>query len=212
MSPVPRYAAVALPVTAIVALVAAAALAVAMPGGRCSDALALFASVAALCAAQERRTQDMILATGLAVGLAPAGLLLAPLCVGIAIRRGAARTLPIGASVAIVVSRLLPWPTLAPTLPNLAAWALVRPDALALVAAIGIGMAAWLGARASTPMPGALLAEARLGVVLLACVLPLPLGVLGIVVVLAALPLPARPRLQAANDNRVLRRTVRLAA
>ena len=60
--------------------------------------------------------------------------------------------------------------------------------------------------------PGALIAEARLGAILLACVLPLPIGVLGVVLTLAALPLPARPRLQAANDNVVHRRTVRLAA
>lgn len=212
MSPVPRFVATPFPSPAILALAAAAALVVVMPGGRWSDALALLASVAALCAAQERRTRDMIVAAGLALGLAPAGLLLAPLCVGVAIRRGAARHLPIAALVAILVSRALPWPAPVPTLPNLAALAALHPDMLALVAAIGIGTAAWLCARASTLMPGALLAEARLGGVLLACVVPLPMGALGIVLMLAALPLPARPPLSAANDNAALRRTVRLAA
>jgi len=42
--------------------------------------------------------------------------------------------------------------------------------------------------------------------------LPLPPGVLGFVVMVLALPLPTPIRCQAANDNIVVRRPIRLAA
>lgn len=201
------------PALLVAALMVAAMLAAALPGGRWSDTLALFASAAALFAAQERRPYDMIAAAGIAAGLAPAGLLLAPLCLGVSIRQGAARRLPLAAVAAMLVHSALPWSVPMPTLPNLAMIAATYPDALALIAAIGTGTGAWLAARASIAMPGDILTEAKWGAILLAGVLPLPVGALGAVLILAALPLPSRPRLHAANDNIALpRRRVRLAA
>jgi hypothetical protein len=210
---VPRLRQPAPPAMLVTALAVAAMLAVALPGGRWSDTLALLASAASLFAAQERRPYDMIAAAGIAAGLAPAGLLLAPLCLGLAIRQGAARQLPLATIAAALVHWALPWSIPGPTLPNLATVAVVCPDVAALIAAIGIGTAAWLAARASIAMPGDILIEARWGAILLAGVLPLPIGALGVVLVLAALPLPSRPRRHAANDNSALpRRRMRLAA
>lgn len=211
--PVPHQTAFALaPAPRIAALCAAALLAFLLPEGRPGDTLALLATAAALFAAHERRDRDMLLATGLAIGLAPAGLLFAPLCIGLAIRRKAARDLPIAAGATLLTGFVLPWPPIAPTLPNLALLTSALPSSLALIVAFGIGMAAWLGARALVLPAGGVFAEARLGALLLAAVLPLPIGALGFVLMLAALPLPAPPRLHAANDNVALRRTVRLAA
>lgn len=196
----------------IAALAAAAVLAALLPGGRWSDMLALLAAAAALFAAQEGRSRDMLIAAGLAGGLAPAGLLLAPLCIGLAFRRRAAGDLPVAIGIAALVAYALPWTRPVAALPNLAMIAETVPSSLALVAAIGVGIAAWLGARASILPAGDVFAEARLGALLLATVLPLPLGALGFVLMLAALPLPSPRRLHAANDNIVVRRTVRLAA
>ncbi len=194
------------------ALCAAAMLAAMLPGGRWSDMLALLAAAAALSAAHDGRNRDMLVAAGLAAGLAPAGLLLAPLCIGLAIRRRAARHLPVALIVGLLTASALPWSRPIPALPNLALVAQTLPSSLALVAPLGIGIAAWLGARATARPPGGTFAEARLGALLLATVLPLPPGVLGFVLMLAALPLPAPRRLHAANDNSVVRRVVRLAA
>lgn len=206
------YQTVAAPVPLLCALAIAALLASVLPGGRWSDTLALLASTAALFAGHERRDRDMLAAAGLAAGLAPAGMLLAPLFVGLAVRRQAARYLPMALLIGLAVNHLLAWPEPAAAVPNLAALAALIPGSLALVVATGIGVAAWLGARASILTPTALFREARLGVVLLAIVLPLPVGALGFVLMFAALPLPSPPRLMAANDNLVLRRTIRLAA
>ncbi len=192
----------------VAALAVAAMLTGALPGGGWNDALALLASVAALIGAQERRDRDMIVAVALAAGLAPAGWLLVPLCAGLAIRRGATRHLCYAPIVGTAVLRLLPWPDTAVTLPNLAAVVAVAPAMLALVAAFGLGAAAWLGARASILPPAGVLAEARFGAILLASVLPLPLSALCFVLTFAALPLPSPPRLRAANDNVVLRRAL----
>lgn len=212
MIAIPRPAVSALPLPIVAPLIAAALLAGLLPGGRWSDALALLASVAALCAAHEKRTGAMIVAAGLAAGLAPAGLLLAPLWLGLAIQRRAVRLLPNAAVTAALANLALPWPTPVLTLPNLAKVAAAYPDASPLIATIGIGMAAWLAARASVSTSGVLWSEARLGAILMASVLPLPVSALGIVVMLAALPQPRRPLLDAANDNVVGRRTIRLAA
>lgn len=210
---VPRLRQPVDPALLVTALAVAAMLAVALPGGRWSDTLALLAGVTALFAAQERRPHDMIAAAGIAAGLAPAGLLLAPLCLGLAIRQGAARQLPLAGIAAMLVQWALPWSIPEPTLPNLATVAVACPDAFALIAAIGIGTGAWLTARASIAMPGGILTEAKWGAILLAGVLPLPIGTLGVVLILAALPRRSRPARHAANDNIALpRRRVRLAA
>ena len=187
-------------------------LAVLLPGGQWSDGLALLASIAALCAAHERRNGVMIVAAGLAAGLAPAGFLLAPLCLGLAIKRRAIRLLPYAAVTAALANFALPLPTPAPPLPNLAAVVATYPDTLALIAAVGIGIAAWLAARASVSTPSVLMHEARLGAILMAGVLPLPMSALGIVLMLAVLHLPKRPRLDAANDNVLGQRTIPVAA
>ena len=201
------------PALLVVALVGAALLAGVLPGGTWNDTLALLASAAALFAGHERRDRDMIVAAALAAGLAPAGWLLAPLWLGSAICRARARRhLPVAALAGAMVSLMLPWPTPDAALPNLALLGSLLPATFALVVALGVGLAAWLGTRASVSPPGALFAEARLGAILLAAVLPLPSGVLGFVLILAAMPLPSPSRLRAANDNLILRRTVRLAA
>ena len=193
-------------------VIAAALLAGLLPGGGWGDSLALFATVAALVAAGERRDRDMLLAAGLAAGLAPAGLLLAPLCLGLAFRRGVVRHLPGAGLAGAAIATMLPWAAPVATLPNLAALAMHVPASLALVVAIGTGLAAWLAARAAslpTTTP-ALFAEARLGMLVLASALPLPPGAIGVLLLVATLPLPAPPR--AANDNCTRRIPVRLTA
>lgn len=201
------------PVTLIGALVASAWLAAGLPGGRWSDALALLASAAALFAAHDHRDRDMIVAAGLAAGLAPAGWVLAPLWLGWAIRRPSVRRhVPLGALAAALACVMLPWSAPATTLPNLAALAVAMPTTWALVIAASVGCAAWLFARASTLTRPALFTEARLGAILLAALLPLPLGVLGFALVLAALPIPVARHGHAANDNMMLQRTTRRAA
>jgi hypothetical protein len=206
------YQTVAAPVPLLCALATAALFASVLPGGRWSDTLALLASTAALFAGHERRDRDMLAAAGLAAGLAPAGMLLAPLFVGLAVRRQAVRYLPLALLIGLAGSHLLPWPGLPATLPNLAALVTMMPESLALVVAAGIGVAAWLGARASMLAPATLFHEARLGVVVLAIIWPLPIGALAFVLMFAALPLPSPPRRMAANDNIALRRAIRLAA
>ncbi|MCP3735395.1 hypothetical protein M9979_10995 [Sphingomonas sp. RP10(2022)] len=200
------------PVLPMAALAAAALLAGLLPGGRWSDMLALLASVAALCAAHERRTRDMLIAAGLSVGLAPVGLLLAPLCAGLAIRQRGARHMPVAVLAAALVAFALPWSAPLATLPNLATLAGTWPASLGLIVAFGAGIAAWIGARASILPPGALFAEARLATLMLAAFVPLPVGAIGFIVMIVALPLPAAPCLRAANDNAAYRRIVGLAA
>ena len=224
MPHVPRPATPALPAPIgsglIVGLAAAAMLAALLPGGRWADALALLASGAALFAAHERRTRDMIVAAGIGAALAPSGLLLAPLCLGLTIGRRGARHLPLAALAATITTVATPWAPPVPTLPNLAyaasapasaasAW----PGVHALVVAIGIGAGAWLCARASILRPRALFAEARLGAALLAALLPLPVGLAGVVLLIAFVGVPGRAPLPPANDNVAFhRRTIRLAA
>ncbi|MFN3435371.1 MAG: hypothetical protein ACK4ZY_13355 [Sphingomonas sp.] len=184
-----------------------------LPGGDRTVALALLAAVSALVAGQECRHRDMLVAAGIAAALAPAGWLVAPLCLGRAFARGAGRHLLIAAAAGGAVYVALPWQAHIAALPNLATLAMAAPDSLALVAALGTGCAAWIAARAASAPAAAFLHEARLGVVLLAAILPLPMAALGFVLVLAALPLPASPRRSAANDNAPVRRIrVRLAA
>jgi len=212
MSPLPLSRQSIAPAPLVMALCAAALLALVLPGGRWSDMVALLASVAAMVAGHDRRERDMLVAAGIAAGLAPVGLLVTPLAIGLAIGRGEARHLPLGGLIALTAWVALPWAPVAPALPNLALLATEAPTTLALVVAIGFGTAMWLGARATTTPASALFVEARLGVTVLAAILPLPLGCLGFVLMLAALPLPAvRPK-RAANDNAVARRIVRLAA
>lgn len=209
----PFTAPATLPVALIVSLAAAAAWAGLLPEGRWNDALALAAGAAALLAGHDRRDRDMVAAGGLAMGLAPAGWLLAPLMLGMAMGRATARRhLPLGLTIATLAWVALPWTTTSVGLPNLAALAQAFPSLLALVVALGVGVAAWLTARASVVAPAALFVEARLGVILLAGLLPLPVGVTAFVLLMAILPLPTPPRLTAANDNAVYRPTIRLAA
>jgi len=200
------------PTSWMAASVPAAVLTALLPGGRWSDMLALLATAATLFAAREGRNRDMLVAAGLAAGLAPAGLLLAPLCVGLAFRRHVAGYLPVAIGFAVLVAWNLPWTRPGPALFNLSTIADLVPPSLAPITAIGAGIAACLGARASTLPAGGEFAEARLGALLLAGVLPLPLGALGFILMLAVLPLPSPRQLHAANDNVVVRRTVRLAA
>lgn len=209
---IPMVRPVPSPVPLLAALGAAALLAGALPGTRWSDTAALLALVAALFAGHERRMRDMLVAAGLATGLAPVGLLLAPLCVGLAIRHRAVRHVPIACLTMALTHWALPWPMPGAALPNLSALMDVWPDGIAIVVAIGAGLAAWLVARASMLPSAALPAEARLGTLLLAIVLPLPLAALGFILMMAALPWPAARQLCAANDNVVDRRIVRLAA
>jgi hypothetical protein len=196
----------------VAALASAAILAGLLPDTGWSDALALLAITAALFAAHERRHRDMAIAAALSVALSPAGLLLAPLCLGLSINRGAIRYLPVAAVTGLLVATQLPWATPAAQLPNLAMLPAAWPASLALVAAIGVGASAWLAARGTVARPAALFAEARLGIVVLAMLLPLPPGVLGFVVMIVALPFQTPVRCQAANDNIVVRRAIRLAA
>lgn len=193
-------------------LVAAALLVALLPGGRWADATALVALGAALAAADARRTAVMALVTGLAVGLSPAGLLLVPCAVGTAIRQRGARHLPIGIAAALAVAVLRGWTVPAAGLPNAVALAAAVPDAAGLLLATGVGVAAWLTARASAIAPAALWREARLGMALLACLLPLPAGVVPFLLVVLAWRLPAAPRLSAANDNGLPLPSLRLAA
>jgi hypothetical protein len=191
----------------------AALLVMILPGGGWNDGLALLASMTAVWAGHERRNRAMVVAAGLAAGLGPAGWLLMPLCTGLAIRRNALRHLPVALLVGAAAHVALPWPGAGTPLPNLAVVASALPDGLALIVGLGAGTAAWLGARGCTLSPPAMFAEARLGVALMAALLPLPLGILALVVALATLPLPAGRRRRAANDNAVVRRQpIRLAA
>ncbi|MEH3157504.1 MAG: hypothetical protein PGN08_00450 [Sphingomonas taxi] len=178
-----------------------------LPGGGWSESTALLALVAGIEAVRQRRTLAVAVAAGLAVGIAPAGLLLAPLFAGWTIRQGRARHLPIMVLSAAIIMWLSPWAMPAVTLPNLALLPTHAPESLALVAALGCGVAAWLLARASVQPPGAVLHEARLGTLALAAILPLSPGALLFVLAIAALPLPPRPR--AANDNAACRRSRR---
>ncbi len=104
----------------VAALASAAVLAGLLPDTGWSDALALLAITAALFAAHERRHRDMVIAAALGVALSPAGLLLAPLCLGLAIGRGAIRHLPVAAVIGLLVATRLPWTAPAAQLPNLA--------------------------------------------------------------------------------------------
>lgn len=193
-------------------LCGAALLALILPGGQWSDMLALLASTAALLAGYERRDRDMVVAAGLAAGLAPAGLLLTPLAIGLVIGRHGMRHLPLGALVALITWTALPWTVIHPALPNLALLAAAVPRVSALVATAGAGAAAWLTARATITSRAGVFGEARLCALILAVVVPLPMGAIGFVLMLAAMPVPATPRRRAANDNPALRRILRLAA
>ncbi len=213
MVPHRRPPPVSLPVSPVV-LVLAAACAGALPGAGPNDALALLAAAAALVAGSERRHLAMLVAAGLATGLAPAGLLVVPLCIGAAIGRGAARQLPLAAVAAGFSCMLAPWHVSVAMLPNLAALAAAAPQGAALVAAVGAGCAAWLAAHAAaSPPTGRWWHDARLCALVLTGILPLAPATLAFVVALAVLPWPVARRPSAANDNMPVRRVpIRLAA
>ncbi len=174
--------------------------------------LALLAATAALFAAHEGRNRDITLAAGIMVGMGTAGLLLAPLYLGLVIKRNGVWHLLLATLIGATVAIFLPWTPPTASLPNLSALAISHPQSWALVAAASVGGSAWLTARASVLMPAALFAEARTGAMLLVVLLPLPIGVSGFALVLLVWPLPAPSRLHAANDDAVHRRTIRLAA
>lgn len=192
------------------ALAMAAIAAGVLPGGGWSESIALLALVAGIVAAQQRQARAVAVAAGLAAGLAPAGLLLAPLFAGWTIRHGGARHLPIMILTGTVLTWLSPWTLPTIGLPNLALLATQAPESLTLVAALGCGVAAWLLARASAQPRGVVWHEARLGTLAMAAIVPLSPGALLFVLTMAALPLPARPR--AANDNAACRRLRRYEA
>lgn len=203
------------PVTPSVAIAVLSAVPLAtglMPGACGRDAIALFAMTAAVFAAHERRDRDMLVAATLGAATSSAALLLAPLVLGLAIGRGAARHLPLSLAMGAAVAWLAPWSPPAVPLPNLATLTVATPTMLGLWVAPAAGIGAWLVARASVAAHGAVFAEARLGTLLLAALLPLPLDTLGFVILIAALPLPEPRRLHAANDNLASRRTIHLAA
>lgn len=209
MSLAPRPAS---PPAIVAALALAALVAGALPDTGWNDALALFATTAALFAAHERRCRDMLVAAAIGSALSPAGLLLAPLFLGLAFNLRGTRHLPVAALVATLVALQTSWSLPLVPLPNLAILPNAWPVSLALVVAGGPGVAAWLAARASAAPRAMLFAEARLGTLLMAACLPLPPGALAFVAMIAALPLPAPALPRAANDNSLGRRVIRLAA
>lgn len=163
----------------------------------CAIALA-----AMLKAEREGRPAAMLVATGIAVGSAPGGLLIVPIALGVSIRRGswpfAAFAAFLGATVGYGLGN---W-TADDTLPNLAVLALRKPDLIALIAAIATGTAVYIAADASSRRLPA--RDILTGTIALACFVPTP-PVVALAFVLVLLPelMQSTPP-RAANDDPIL--------
>ena len=197
------------------ALIAIASLVLAsIPGNGPAAVLCGLAICAGLVAALDRRGPAMMAATGIAIGLAPAGLLLAPLMLGLAIRRRVWCALPLVPIPAIAIAAATGgWPRL-PPLPGfhlvVAAW----PATIVPVAALGAALAAWAAAASASPAGDHALRRIA-GIALLGGTLVLPVSgatlLLPLILVFGTHPRASR-RPRAANDNPRVRRIVRLAA
>ncbi|MDQ2893982.1 MAG: hypothetical protein M3R64_12975 [Pseudomonadota bacterium] len=192
----------------------ASALAFAMPGGA-SAAICGLALCGALVAALDRRHGAMLAALGIAIGLGAAGLLLAPLIIGVTIRRRAWRALPLvpitGGATWLTVG---PWST-GPTLPTLAAAVSEWPSLFAMGVAAGVAFATWIAADASSA-GASIIGRKRFVLIALlggALFVPTPVAALSLPLLLVvATESTGRPRHRAANDNQPVRRIGRLAA
>ena len=137
------------PAPPLALLAAAASVAALTPSADAAAILCGLALAASLVAAIEGRPSAMLAATGVSIGLAPGGLILAPLMLGLAIRRRAAcRLAVIPLAAAATWTATGGW-TRAATLPSLYELALARVDLGALILAVGVGFAAWTAAAAS---------------------------------------------------------------
>ena len=163
-----------------------------------------------LVAANDRRLSAMMLASGVAVGCAPAGLLLAPFAIGMAVRQRSWRRLPLMPVATLVTAwSLTGWPVM-PTLPSLWGLVPVHPHLLALIAAASGGVAVWIiadTASLTTHDKGPL--RSLLSLALIVPTAPIAL-LFPLLVALATAISPARQC--AANDNPLVSRVPRLAA
>jgi len=193
----------------------AALMLVAMGGTEVTAILSGLAACAAIVAAVERRHVATITAAALAMGLGPIGLLVAPIALGIAVATRRAALGPHAAAGAITTWRVLGDWTAGEAVPTLFSLVGYRPQLFALVSAIAIAFSAWLSAsvsdrHASEP---AMLRLAAIAVIGGAVIVPMPVTALMLPILLVtswrpAVTLPPR----AANDDRLVRSTIRLAA
>ena len=200
------------PFTLLAATVGALAL---MPGAVPVAILCGLALAASLIAAIEGRSRAMLAATGIAVGLSSGGMILAPLIVGVVIRRRAGRMLPILPLVAVATWFAIGGWSRSGTLPSLYDLALSRIDLSALIFAAVAGTMSFIAAEASArPLFGRHLLDAAIASsCVIALFVPTTAAALILPLVVALDMRGARTSriALAANDNRVVPR-LRLAA
>lgn len=163
-----------------------------------------------LTAAFTRRWTAMAIAAGVAGGLSPAGLILAPLAIGLSIRVRSVRLPVLGIGVGAVVATTVGWRATAspPSLPSLLDVAIAHPGVAGLVVATGAGLAGWVAATATRP--GTLAAGGVAGTLALAAFAPMPPVTLALAA-MAIMTCYRRPPRQtpAANDNSLMRPAMR---
>jgi hypothetical protein len=165
------------------------------------------ALAAGLTAAFTRRWTAMAIAAGVAGGLSPAGLILAPLAIGLSIRVRSVRLPVLGIGAGAVVATTVGWRATA-SLPSLLDVAIAHPGVAGLVVATGAGLAGWVAATATRP--GALAAGGVAGTLALAAFVPMPPVTLALaaMAIMTCYRRPAR-RTPAANDNSLMRPAMR---
>ena len=200
------------PFTLLSAMTGALAL---IPSADATAILCGLALAASLIAAIEGRSRAMLAATGVAVGLSSGGMIFAPLIVGVAIRRGAGRILPILPLVGIVTWLAIGGWSRSGALPSLYDLALARTDLSALIFAATVGLMSFVGAEASArPLFGRNLLDAA---VASSCAIALfvPTAaaslILPLVVAMGTRGAEKRRIARSANDNPVMPR-LRLTA
>lgn len=185
------------------------------PGHDDSAVLCGLALAALLFAAVEQRPRAMLAAGGIAIGLTPGGIILAPVAIGLAIRHQLTHwliLLPVTAVATWLAIGGEPGPT---ALPSLYSVAVAHLAVAALVAAAGIGLAAWTTAEASSRARHGhrLLVFATINALSLALFVPTAIETLALLIVLlAAARLSHGPLVRAANDEPIIPRGLRVAA
>ena len=150
----------ALPVALMVALCITVE---AISRGRPAALLCDFTLIAVVVAAIERRHGAMLVATGMAIGLAPFGAMLLPLAIGIVVqRRVGATTLLLIPATACATMLAIGAMSVADVRVAIGLWAILPVPALyGLLVAIALGSLAWLtAALTARPLHGADLALA----------------------------------------------------
>ncbi|MDE0879201.1 MAG: hypothetical protein OSB00_11145 [Sphingomonas bacterium] len=203
------------PGTPLCVVAMAALLLTLVPTVETTAILAALATCAAIVAAIERRHAAMLIATGVAVALGPVGFLITPVAIGLAAE--GRRWRPLSLAILLAVATFFAdgsWVT-EPSVPTLFAFTARWPDLFSLITASGCAVATWIAAAASTARMNraALLRLSAISLVFGPLFIALPLASLMLpALLLICWRVPVRSALAAANDNQVVRSTIRLAA